>query len=83
MTDESLNLTRRDFIFVSAAAVSAPVLTNLTGLVSDAEAVEVEKMAEKDDAGHIHPDCSGCQVCTIFFSNCHALNGRHCWCNPV
>lgn len=83
MTEKSLNLTRRDFMLASAAAVSVPVLTNLSGLVPKAGADEVAKAAIKNDLEPLNPNCRNCQVCAIFFSNCHSLNGHHCWCNSV
>lgn len=83
MTSASLNLTRRKFMLVSAAAVTAPLLTNLSGLVPKAKAFKEVKTVKNGDNDYINPKCDGCQVCTIFFSVCLTLNDRVCWCEPA
>jgi hypothetical protein len=83
MTSANQDLTRREFMLVSAAAVAAPLLTDLSGLVPEAKAVEEAKADKKGNIDHIDPKCNGCQVCTIFFSNCLILNNRRCWCEPA
>ena len=63
-------------MFISAAGVAAaPLLTRLPDLVPVAVATEMPKPAV--DHGNIK--CRGCQLCTIFYSNCLALNDRVCW----
>jgi hypothetical protein len=84
MTSESLKWTRRKFIFVSAAGVAAvPLLTDLSGLLPEAEAAEVVKTGKKENTGYDNPKCKGCQMCTIFYSNCLTLNNRVCWCETA
>jgi hypothetical protein len=68
-------------MLVSAAAIVAPMLTDLSGLVPEARAAEEAKTDKKDNIGYIKPECNGCQVCTIFFSVCLAVNNRVCWCD--
>lgn len=71
-------------MLVSAAGVvAAPLLTNLSDLAPEAKAAEEVKPAKRDDAGEDNPKCKGCQMCTIFYSNCLALNNRVCWCDPA
>lgn len=70
-------------MIAGAAVVSAPLLTILPGLVPGVEAAEAPKTAGKNDLESNHPNCNGCQACTILYSNCQALNGRHCWCEPA
>jgi hypothetical protein len=84
MTSGSSNWTRRKFMLVSAAGVvAAPLLTNLSDLAPEAKAAEEVKRAKRNDAGEDNPKCKGCQMCTIFYSNCLALNNRVCWCDPA
>jgi hypothetical protein len=83
MTSEGLNLTRRRFMLVSAAVVATPLLPNLLVLVPEAKAAEEPKAAKKDNADYTNPKCSGCQMCTIFYSNCLAINNRLCWCEAA
>ena len=84
MTSGSLNWTRRKFILISAAGVAvAPLLTNLPDLVPEAKAAEEPKIAKKENIDCDNPKCRGCQMCTIFFSNCLAVNNRVCWCEPA
>lgn len=77
MTSETFILTRRKFILIGSVAVAAPLLIDLSNLGPKAKA------AKENDIDYIYPDCNGCQVCTIFFSNCRALNNRVCWCEPA
>ena len=79
MTSAKFNLTRRKFMLVSAAAVAAPMLTDLSGLVPEAGSAEEPKEAKKGDVDFNNSKCNGCQICTIYFSNCLALNNRICW----
>jgi hypothetical protein len=84
MTSGSSNWTRRKFMLVSAAGVvAAPLLTNITDLVPKAKAAGEVKTAKKDNAVYDNPKCKGCQMCTIFYSNCLTLNNRVCWCEPA
>jgi len=83
MTTAGLNLTRRKFMLASAVVVAAPLLTNLSGLVPDADAAEEAKAANIDKTGYTNSKCKGCQMCTIFYSNCLTLNNRVCWCEPA
>ena len=80
MTTDGLNFTRRKFMLISAVAVAAPMLTDLSGLVPEAKPAEEAKEAKKDNIDYDDAKCKGCQVCTIFFSNCLLLNNRVCWC---
>lgn len=77
---ESSKLTRREFVIVGAAAVSAPFLGNLPVLVPAAEAVEALAPDPKDETAFDSSRCNGCQMCTIFFSVCPAVHNRVCWC---
>ena len=70
-------------MLVSAAAVTAPLLTNLSDLVPEAKPVEGAKKSKKIDTDYINPKCEGCQVCAIFFSDCLTLNNRVCWCETA
>jgi hypothetical protein len=83
MTFENLKLTRRRFMLVSAAGVAAPLLTSLADLAPEAGAAEEPKAAKEDNADYSNPECNGCQVCTIFYSNCLAVNNRLCWCEAA
>jgi hypothetical protein len=84
MTSGSLNWTRRKFILVSAAGVAvAPLLTNLSGPVPGAKAAEEPKTVKKENIDWDDLKCRGCQMCTIFYSNCLAVNNRVCWCEPA
>jgi hypothetical protein len=83
MTSDGLIWTRRKFMLISAMGVAAPLLTNLSDLAPEAKAAEEPKPAKKDNADYTDPKCKGCQVCTIFFSNCLAVNNRLCWCEPA
>jgi hypothetical protein len=84
MTSESLNWSRRKFMLVSAAGVvAAPLLTNLSDLVPEGKAAEEVKATEKENTDYDNPRCRGCQMCTIFYSNCLTLNNRVCWCEPA
>jgi hypothetical protein len=81
MSSGSSNWTRRKFMFVSAAGVVAtPLLTNLSDMVPEARAAKEVNPAKKENAGYDNPKCKGCQMCTIFYSNCLTLNNRVCWC---
>lgn len=82
MAPESANFTRREFVIAGAAAVSAPLLGNLSVLVPEAGTAEVAAPAGREDMEFDHSRCSGCQVCTIFFSVCPTVNNRVCWCDP-
>ena len=83
MTSAGLNLTRRRFMLVSAAGVAAPLLINLSVLVPEAKAAEEAKADKKYNTDYTNPKCKGCRMCTIFFSNCLAVNDRVCWCEPA
>ena len=80
MTSVILDLTRRKFMLVSAAAVAVPLLTDLSGLIPEDGTAAEAKEAKKSNADFDNSKCNGCQVCTIYFSNCLALNNRICWC---
>lgn len=83
MNAAGLNLSRRKFMLVSAVGVAVPLLTDLSGLVPNAKAVEEATPAKRDSDEHTNPKCRGCQVCTIFYSNCLTLNNRLCWCEAA
>jgi hypothetical protein len=70
-------------MIVSAAAVTAPLLPNLLVPVPEAKPVEEIKTPKKVDTDYSNPKCEGCQVCTIFFSDCLTLNNRVCWCESA
>jgi hypothetical protein len=82
MSEPSLNLTRRELISVSSAAIASTLLLNLAGKKPEAKAAET-KEAAKNDINYANPKCKGCQVCKIYYSNCLALNNRLCWCEPA
>lgn len=79
MTTAGLNFTRRKFLLISAAVVAAPMLTDLSGLFAEAKPAEEAKESQKDNIDYDDAKCKGCQLCTIFFSNCLLLNNRVCW----
>ncbi len=61
MGDTSLNLSRRKFMLVSSAAIAAPFVMNMAGLVPDA------KGAEGKVTYIIEATCVGCHYC---FNEC-------------
>jgi ferredoxin len=61
MTETGLNLSRRKFMFVSSAAIAAPFVMNMAGMVPDT------KGAEKQYTYTIGPGCLGCHYC---FNEC-------------
>lgn len=83
MSSAGLNLTRRRFMLISALGVAAPLLTNLAVLVSESKEALEAKAAKKENSDYANPKCKGCQLCTIFFSNCLAVNNRVCWREPA
>ncbi len=83
MNSAGSNLSRRKFMLLSAAGVTVPLLTDLSGLVPKAKGSEEAKPAGKHNEGYTDPRCSGCRVCTIFYSNCLTLNNRLCWCETA
>jgi hypothetical protein len=83
MNSAGSSLSRRQFMLLSAAGVAVSLLTDLLGLVPKAKGSEEAKPARKDNADRADPKCRGCQVCTIFYSNCLTLNNRLCWCETA
>lgn len=84
MTSGNINWTRRKFILISAAGVvAAPVLAKLPDLALETKAAEEVKTTRQKNPVYDNPKCKGCQMCTIFYSNCLTLNNRVCWCEPV
>ncbi len=64
MTQKKVNVSRRNFMIAgSAAVVAAPLLSNLSGLVSEAKAAAFEKGT---DIYFVTGDCVGCHVCKVF-----------------
>lgn len=61
MSETSLNLSRRKFMLVSSAAIAAPFVMNITGMVPDA------KGAEEKVTYIIEATCVGCHYC---FNEC-------------
>jgi ferredoxin len=57
MSETSLSLTRRKFIFLSSAAIASPFIMNAAGFVPDA------KGADKQLTYTIEPTCVGCHYC--------------------
>jgi hypothetical protein len=80
MTPEKSNLTRREFVIVGAAAVSVPLIWNLSVLAPKVKAAEAPAPARAEEMEFDDSRCRGCQVCTIFFSVCPTVNNRVCWC---
>lgn len=64
MGESSSNLTRRKFMIAGSAAVAAPLIVNMAGLVSDAKAME---KAKEKVSYVISDDCVGCHHC---FNEC-------------
>lgn len=60
MTSLCQNLTRRKFMVGSSAAIAAPFITNMAGMVPDAKGLE--KVEEKVSYV-ISDDCIGCHYC--------------------
>lgn len=60
MSEKDLNLTRRKFMMVSSAAVTAPLLLNLPGMVPEANG------AISGNIYYVTRDCVGCQTCRLF-----------------
>jgi hypothetical protein len=84
MTPGYANWTRRKFMLASAAGIAvAPLWANLSEPDPEAKADEQAKAGNKEDAVYDNPQCERCQVCTIFYSNCLALNNRICWREPA
>ena len=57
MSETSLNLSRRKFMIASSAAIAAPFIMNMAGLVPDAKGAEA-KVTYTIDA-----TCVGCHYC--------------------
>jgi len=57
MSSENFNLSRRKFMLVSSAAIAAPFVMNVAGMVPEA------KGAEKKVTYYINNDCIGCHYC--------------------
>jgi hypothetical protein len=75
------NWTRRKFMLVGAAGVAAaPLFVKLYEMTAQAKTVQDEKTVKREDSIYDNPKCKGCQMCTILYSNCLALNNRVCWC---
>jgi hypothetical protein len=84
MASESPIWTRRRFMIISAAGIVAlPLLGNLTDPMPEANASEGQDAVRETDGVNNNPKCKGCQVCTIFYSNCLVLNNRVCWCETT
>ena len=80
----TLNWTRRKFMLVSASGVMvAPLLINPPHLITEAKTDQEVKTAKKENPDYRNHKCQGCNVCSIFYSNCNALNNRGCWCEPT
>jgi hypothetical protein len=81
MDSEKMTVTRRDFIFASAIVVSSPMFPYLPMFsAGEAKAAEVAAAVAEKPFDHDHSKCNGCQVCTILYSDCLAVNNRVCWC---
>jgi len=81
MIESNLSLTRRKLIFVTPSLIASTLLLNSAGKESEAMVVETKQTGNNIDS--TNPECKGCQVCRIYYSNCLALNNRLCWCQPV
>jgi hypothetical protein len=81
MREPSLSITRRRLVFVTSSAIASTLLLNPAG--QKPEAMAAETKGAGDNTNSENPKCRGCQVCTIFFSNCLAVNNRLCWCEPA
>jgi Fe-S-cluster-containing hydrogenase component 2 len=62
MTQTS-NLSRRKFMLVSSAAIAAPFVMNITGMVQESKAAEGAKAAEIKPVYYINKNCIGCHFC--------------------
>jgi len=83
MTSLNLTLTRRKFMLLSAVGFTAPLLISLSGLAAEAETPVETISVKKEIIEDANKKCKGCRMCTIFFSNCLAVNNRVCWCDPA
>lgn len=64
MNEKSLNLSRRKFMIAgSAAVVATPLLSNLSGILTEAQATTFKKGAK---VYFVTEDCVGCHVCKVF-----------------
>jgi ferredoxin len=66
---ETNNLSRRKFMLVSSAAIAAPFVMNMAGIVPEAKAAESSKSAERKLTYYINKNCIGCHFC---FYSCPA-----------
>ena len=64
---------------VAALGAAAPLLADLPGTAQEARAAGKTMVSKDQDSGNANPRCKGCRMCTIFYSNCLALNNRVCW----
>ena len=64
---------------VAALGAAAPLLADMPGPAPEARAAGKTIAAKDQDSGYVNPKCKGCRMCTIFYSNCLALNNRICW----
>ena len=65
MTESSSNLTRRNFMTASSAAIASPLLLNLTVKVPEAKAESNQAIREGESIYFIGSTCIGCQVCRM------------------
>lgn len=63
MSDKKSELSRRKFMALSTAAITAPFILNMAGLIPDAKGAEEEVVYLIDDT------CIGCHYC---FNECPA-----------
>lgn len=63
MSDNKSELSRRRFMALSTAAITAPFILNMAGLIPDAKSAEEEVVYLIDDT------CIGCHYC---FNECPA-----------
>jgi ferredoxin len=67
MSEKGYDISRRKFIVASSAAIAAPFVMKMAGMVPDAKGAE--KQAEKQYTYTIGPGCLGCHYC---FNECPA-----------
>ena len=70
-------------MLLCVSGVAAPFLPDLSGPAYRAEAANKTNEANRNNTEYTNPNCKGCQICTIFYSNSLALNNRHCWCETA